>query len=91
MLQHVVDNIVHGMQYNTVEACFHQPGTGWAFLRVKSQSLHSPFSPQVVPIEKSSPHDSPTPRASTNYICEAVLMGDGVEQKRETKKFEKNA
>ena len=28
MLQHVVDNIVHGVQHNIVEACFHQPGTG---------------------------------------------------------------
>ena len=28
MLQHVVDNIVHSVQHNIVEACFHQPGTG---------------------------------------------------------------
>ena len=33
-VRHVVDNIVHGVQHNIVQACSHQPGTGWAFLRV---------------------------------------------------------
>ena len=25
---YIVDNIVHGVQHNIVEACFYQPGTG---------------------------------------------------------------
>ena len=52
----IVDDIVHGVPHNIVEACFHQPGTTCAFLAVYLRSLNDQFNTRATELRSLTVH-----------------------------------